>query len=75
MKHEQLKNLYMKKAVHLGMVKAVTSAHRTLFEDLWIEIKGFFRGKGKEKWDEFHTKIQTNSELWDKQKLKEMRIL
>jgi len=39
MKYEQLKNLYMKKAAHLGMVKTATSAHRTLFR-MAIRYKG-----------------------------------
>jgi hypothetical protein len=43
-------------------------------QDLWIEIKGFFRGNSKKKWDWFH-KEHPNSELWDKSKLKEMGIL
>lgn len=44
-------------------------------QDLWIEIKGYFLDLSFEKWTEFHTKIQTNSELWDTQKLKQMNIL
>lgn len=32
-------------------------------KDLYIEIKGRFLGKGKEKWEEFHKKYP-NSELW-----------
>jgi len=43
-------------------------------QDLWIEIKGYFRKDAKEKWDWFH-KEYPNSELWDKKKLKEMKIL
>ena len=41
----------------------------------WIEIKGYFRDNAKEKWDIFHTQTKPNSELWDKDKLKEMNIL
>ena len=40
----------------------------------WIEVKGYFRKDAKEKWDWFH-KEHPNSELWDKTKLKEMKIL
>jgi len=40
----------------------------------WIEIKGYFRDDAKEKWEWFH-KEYPNSELWDKKKLKEMKIL
>ena len=40
----------------------------------WIEIKGYFREKNKIKWDWFQT-IKSNSELWDKNKLKSMGIL
>jgi len=43
-------------------------------EDLWIEIKGYFREDAKEKWAWFQ-KNYPNSELWDKQKLKEMGII
>ena len=44
-------------------------------QDLWIEIKGFFLGMAEEKWNEFHSIIKPNSELWNLQKLKEMKIL
>jgi hypothetical protein len=37
-------------------------------EDIWVEIKGYFRDKSKEKWNWFHTKY-LNSELWDKKVL------
>jgi len=40
----------------------------------WIEIKGYFRKDAEEKWNWFQT-IKPNSELWNKQKLKEMGIL
>lgn len=40
----------------------------------WIEIKGYFRKHSKQKWDWFQT-IKPNSELWDKNKLKKMKIL
>lgn len=40
----------------------------------WIEIKGYFRDDAEEKWKWFH-KEHPNSELWNKEKLKEMRIL
>lgn len=43
-------------------------------EDKWIEIKGYFRGDALEKWEWFHKKY-LNSELWDKNKLKEIKIL
>lgn len=42
--------------------------------DLWVEIKGFWRGRSQEKWIEFHTILQPNSELWDKDKLLTMHI-
>ncbi|MDD5650664.1 MAG: hypothetical protein PHF86_09645 [Candidatus Nanoarchaeia archaeon] len=44
-------------------------------QNLWIEIKGYFREKNRVKWEEFHTKIHPNSELWNKDKLKEKGIL
>lgn len=40
----------------------------------WVEIKGYFWGRSKEKWDWFH-KEKPNSELWNEEKLKEMEIL
>ncbi len=43
-------------------------------QDLWIEIKGYFRELSKEKWEYFHNNIHTNSELWNKEKLKELGI-
>jgi len=43
-------------------------------EDKYIEVKGYFWPKGKQKWDWFH-KEYPNSELWDKKKLKELGIL
>jgi len=41
----------------------------------WVEIKGYFRGDAKEKWDIFHSQIKSNSELWDKLVLKNKEIL
>jgi len=41
---------------------------------LWVEIKGYFRDDAKEKWNWFST-LCFNSELWDKDKLKELKIL
>jgi len=32
-------------------------------------------GNAQEKWDNFHEQIKPNSELWDKEKLKEMKVL
>lgn len=44
-------------------------------EDKWIEIKGYFMQEiSKEKWDWFHSEYP-NSELWNKNKLKELKIL
>ena len=43
-------------------------------QDIWIEIKGYFREKALEKWNWFH-KEYPNSELWDKQKLENLGIL
>ena len=40
----------------------------------WVEIKGYFRKDAKKKWDWFH-KYKPNSELWNKDKLKKMKIL
>jgi len=40
----------------------------------WIEIKGYFRKDALEKWNWFQT-VKPNSELWNKDKLKDMGIL
>jgi hypothetical protein len=42
--------------------------------DIWVEIKGYFRGDAQEKWEWFH-KEYPNSELWEQKKLKEIGIL
>jgi len=39
-----------------------------------LKLSGYFRKDAKEKWNWFH-KTYPNSELWDKEKLKEKRIL
>ena len=43
-------------------------------ENKWVEIKGWMRKDAQEKWDWFKT-INPTAELWNKEKLKEMRIL
>jgi rubredoxin len=43
-------------------------------QDLWIEIKGYFRKDAQEKWQWFQSEYP-NSELWDKQKLRSLKIL
>lgn len=43
-------------------------------QDLWIEIKGRWYDDALEKWEWFH-KEYPNSELWDKNKLKQLGIL
>lgn len=43
-------------------------------EDMWVEIKGYFRKDALEKWTLFRKKYP-NSELWDKGKLKALNIL
>jgi hypothetical protein len=43
-------------------------------ENKWVEIKGYFRDKAKKKWDEFVIS-HPNSEIWDKNRLKELNIL
>ena len=40
----------------------------------WVEIKGYFRKDAQEKLEWSHNEYP-NSELWDKTKLKEMKIL
>jgi hypothetical protein len=43
-------------------------------ENKWVEIKGYFRDDAEEKWNWFH-KEYPNSELWNKEKLKQKGIL
>lgn len=44
-------------------------------ENLWVEVKGrFYDEESREKWIWFNQAYE-NSELWDKQKLKEIGIL
>lgn len=43
-------------------------------QDLWVEIKGYFRPAGRKKWRWFHREY-SNSELWDKRKLQRLGIL
>lgn len=40
----------------------------------WVEIKGHFWGRSREKWDWFQT-VKPNSELWNTEKLKQMGII
>lgn len=41
--------------------------------NVFIEVKGFFRGDALEKWNWFHTQYP-NSELWDEKKLRSMGL-
>jgi hypothetical protein len=43
-------------------------------QNIWIEIKGYFRKDAKQKWDWFQS-YMPNSELWDLKKLKSLKIL
>ena len=43
-------------------------------QDLYIEIKGYFWDDAQEKWEWFR-KEYPNSELWNKEKLIELKIL
>jgi len=43
-------------------------------EDKWVEIKGYFWGDAKEKWDRFCNRYK-NSELWNRKKLEKRHIL
>jgi hypothetical protein len=43
-------------------------------QDIWIEIKGYFRKDAKDKWEWFH-KEYPNSHLWDCSMLKYMGII
>lgn len=40
-------------------------------QDIWVEIKGYFREESKKKWDWFKS-VYPTAELWDKKKLKEL---
>jgi hypothetical protein len=43
-------------------------------QDLWVEIKGYFRDDAKAKWEEF-SKLYKNSELWDRKYLRNHKII
>ena len=43
-------------------------------QDLWVEVKGYFRPHSRIKWDWFHL-MYPNSELWDQPKLKSIGII
>jgi hypothetical protein len=43
-------------------------------QNIWVEIKGYFRPDAKLKWEWFTKKFE-NAELWDADKLKELNIL
>ena len=58
----------------LGNIKTYRPDLFLIEQNLWVEIKGYFRKDAREKWDWFHEKYP-NSELWDKFKLKEKGIL
>ena len=47
------------------------------FSGLWVEIKGFFRkdSDDQRKWEWFHSKHPTNSQLWNRARLEELGIL
>jgi hypothetical protein len=45
------------------------------FTNVYVEVKGYFRGDANEKWEWFHTQNPKNSQLWDKQRLIELGIL
>lgn len=42
-------------------------------QNLWVEVKGRFIGDAREKWDWFRSEYP-NSELWDKEKLKQLGL-
>lgn len=42
--------------------------------NLYVEIKGYMRDHSKKKWEWFHNRY-SNSELWNKPKLKEMKLI
>jgi hypothetical protein len=44
------------------------------FANTWIEIKGWLTEKSKQKWEWFHS-THVNSQLWNKQRLSELKIL
>lgn len=46
----------------------------TFIDDVWIEIKGYFIKDAQEKWEWFHN-TYPNSQLWNKEVLKQKGIL
>ena len=45
------------------------------FADNWIEIKGYFHGDAREKWEWFHNEHPDDSQLWTETMLKKIGIL
>lgn len=45
------------------------------FANTWIEIKGWLRGTGKQKWEWFHNEHLDNSQLWNLPRLRQLRII
>ena len=65
--------------LHVGHIKHLAAAKQygdilVVKDNLYIEIKGYFRADALEKWEWF-CKEYPNSELWNEKKLKDMRIL
>lgn len=66
--------LWQKAVFHLPNGKSYRPDCYLFDENIWIEIKGYFRNDAKLKWDWFHKRF-VNSKLWDKTKLIEMGVL
>ncbi len=45
------------------------------FANMYLEIKGYWRGRSKEKWDWFRAEHPNNSQLWMKKELQDLGIL
>jgi hypothetical protein len=45
-----------------------------VYANTWVEIKGYFRGDARMKWEWFHA-MYSNSSLWDTRTLKSMGII
>lgn len=70
----KIKYIWQPYTFHLPDGRTYTPDCHLTDKDIWIEIKGYFYNDAKEKWEWFR-KENPNSELWDKEKLKELKIL
>lgn len=45
------------------------------FANTWVEIKGYMTERSRQKWEWFHANHPNDSQLWNRQNLKKMRLI